>query len=834
MKCTRIPLLLFLLSISISSNFIDTSTSSESDLKVDKGENLQNKLWLKTHDWYNWLETDCLYKTQDVLISSETFSQDSFFSSKEFDSIDITPFLDALKNHSSISILRFKNSRNMITCMVVAVLSILLLLLILFHLGCVNKNKAIQVSKNCFYFTVTLLIAILLISIAVYFISIDKGIQAKKAEKSILCEALRVPITLMEGNIRQILNDRSQIHFIGFRELRTWISSFLNQFEDFSSGKNHDNLNVLNSIPLQENIEKLSTVSTNFYENFQRSSVPDINGNTVVPPSITKDLTLYWKEMELLLLQYKIHGSRVSGVNNFFELIKDEQSKYYFKKGLEDAESQLLLIETEFLQFYDSMLKQTLISPGTQKIDINTVLWISGLILITLLFTLSMYVYNKTQRRISSVVAYRGLILFLMILFVPVVILSIEVLIGVYSTHYGCSFVHQLLRGNTELISNLETDFHASANVQEIVNQCYLDTTEASNEMIYSMMKNDEQTQAIKGFLDFLDGLKTIDDDIQSINHLTDEYETVKFGEVLENKRRGVVLEFPELADSLVELNTLFSCTQYHYDWSDYTCNKVDLKGKSCIRIDQDEYIFDDCVPDDVTARDLFIKLQAYFTKEVELMSNMIENLLQVSNSDSIMNNFKTVWRQNTFVYEKVGEIETSLNLHFQSFDDGQLQDWLNCKLIKNDLKIVHDNICRKQLQFGVTFSNNCTFLCAFLFILIGLSYMLILFNFEKKGDIQFENFEDKENEKMKKDHQFVPFGKNEDEKYKQGKEIKEDINKDEIVTDEEGISDDDIFITQVSQKVKQKPNYISSKKEITKERDSFLDFDDDPIPKDN
>lgn len=821
---------------SISTKFINTDGSVTTIRKVDYNQ-LHSMDWIKRHDWDDWLHSDCFFSDSITSVSTgNPPSPDFFFSPTEFDSLDVTPFLTALKRQSRISILKFKNSRNFVVCLVIAIFAGIFFLLALYHLGCVSKNKRIRVSAKCFKFCTILVLFFLFAVVVCFFVAIKKGLVAKRIEQEMLCEALRVPMTLMNGNAQSALAGAGAFHFVGFRQLRKWVSSFLDQFQDFSSGQNHEHLKILSQVQFESDVQKLVTTVDDFYQKYHEQTVPDLAGVQHIPPSIRDELEFYHSKMVILGREYLSHAKRVNGLGDIFSLLKDAQSKEVFRGDLEGAETRLLDVEAGFLEFWDAMLKLTLIAPGTQKSDVNSILWISGLSLLVVCFNLSIFLRNYCQNKLKSIQGYRGVLLFLGLLLIVCAGMCLEVLQSVYTTHYGCGFLHHLLNGRSELIADVETDFNANPEAKLVIDLCYSSSKESASKGIYSLLKDEGQVEALAGYLEFLDGLKTVDDDKQAVNHLTDEYQTVFFGNRLEQKRKGQEQEFRELSEALDKLNQLVSCGNVVYSWTSETCKKAQESKEQCVKIETGEYVPIECVEQKDHAKSLFEQLQRHFQVEVKLMSEMIEGLLPESNPDSVMHHLVRVWTSNNYIYEKVGEVEGNLKVHFQTLDDGELHNWLNCSLIKQDLEAVYNGVCLSRLVYGVRFADFCSVLMVLMFVLIVLSYALTLLDFKtvKMDEQDYGQFNDMENyaftgqsrrKESENREEPAPRSWEEDEMEREveNKEMNVFGGRERVNSDLDNTFDEDSFIPRVSQNVAHKR--IS---EIDKKSDFFEEEDDD------
>ena len=124
-------LLLAIISI-VWSKFSNNNSAEIIDHDKFKEKLIEDEKWIKVHGWDEWLETECLFDDQQfVETSQDTPSPDFLFSPSEFESLDLSPFLESFKNGKRMPIFKFKNSRNIILCLTLAIISGIFFLLVL-------------------------------------------------------------------------------------------------------------------------------------------------------------------------------------------------------------------------------------------------------------------------------------------------------------------------------------------------------------------------------------------------------------------------------------------------------------------------------------------------------------------------------------------------------------------------------------------------------------------------------------------------------------------------------------------------------------------------------
>ena len=810
---------------------------SESTQPTPTEQLIEDENWLKVHNWDNWLSTDCLFSNDELVNpDSSVPSFNYLFSPEEFDDLDLAAFREALKENSRMPIFKFQNSRNIIICIISSILTGILFFLFLYHLGCVSRHKKIKVSKSVYICLVISLCIFIFIVVVSYIVLVILGLKAKKVESKILCEALRVPLTLMRGNADVTTVAKHDAHFIGLRTFRNWISSFLNDYHSYVSGDNHDVLQLLGDIHFERHVDILKTSVIDFVKKFRNKTVTNFEGVETVPNTLSSGLTHYQELMDALVVQYSEHAERINGLNDIFDFVKDANAKERFRNNLEMAEMQLIEMEIKFLKFWQDMLNTVLISPGTQKTDVDVILWINAIFISVVLFSFIIYIFTYCKKQVKNPLIFRGVLLGSCLFAITSMVLSIEILRGVYSTHYGCAFLDQIINGDTSLVSDLEQDFGASKETQLIFNTCYLNP-DSSSHNIYSLVSDSDHQTAMMGYLEFLDGLKTISDDKQAINHLTDEYATVQFGNRLEEMKLGLRLEFSNLEAELDKLNVMFQCTDMFYSWSEDTCKKAAYPKPNCVVISDQTYVFHECVADDVSARDIFIRLQDYILSEKNLMSEMINDLIPVSNTASVMHNLEEVWRKNNFIYEKVKLLQDSLNAPFESLDDGELKNWLDCTAIKSDLEFIYEDVCLKDLGYGVKFADLASTIAILLFFILTFNFLITILDF--KGDpsrLDSSGYMFNDSSRMKKeiDRNFEKdrvkdkkegFASQENEKF-----VDPNLNE---TGNNQDFSDEELYIPQKSINIQYKRNVISTQRNDAVGND-FLNFEVDKIDKSN
>ena len=706
---------------------IVTSTASETS------NSSPSKLWDEMPKWKRLYNDDCLV---DNRVNSDMpgLSESSLIKPEEYADLDITSFNQALKLQTSISIFKFKNSGKIVSCFFFALALSIVFLVGLYVVACKKIKKKIVTSKQKFSAITVALGLFAFVLLILYFMNISNGTKAKRAEDNILCESFRLPNTFLMGNIETRLRLARQKHFIGIIKLKEWVQHFRDNLPQFLSQKNYSSLQYIDQINLQSHVNEFERALDNYQKKYEDETVPNFAGVDQIPPTISRSLRHFRDLMLKLTTTYSEHVDRIQGLVDIFDFIKDTQSQADFDTNLKSAQDELEHIQAKFVDAWDKLMDFVLVAPGTQSVDVNTILGLHGVILFLILGLMVVFLVKRYQGRALKVRVFRKGLLVLMILLIMGFFMTMTMLFNVYTTHYGCAFLYRITKRDKTVFNYLPTRYKNNRQIKLIIDKCIMPNNDT--DQLFSLITNNEQSFALNAYLDFLEGLKLVNDDKQAINSKTDSYSVVAFGNHLEKAKKGYEIEFKELRDKLQQLNQMFMCSDTFYSWSFYTCSMTHTAKQNCIRLDQDHFYHEDCVEDIDAAREIFKALKRHFVEEVDLVTKMQNDLK--GNDFSLLTHLQVIWRLNDSIYTKVEVFKEVLKTHFEDFDDGRLENWLDCSVIQEDLEVMFQDTCLNHLKPSITFAKLSVWIGLSLFVLLIWGFVMTLVRFGKPaGDLK-------------------------------------------------------------------------------------------------
>ena len=462
----------------------------------ERTEIQSTKEWISDQGWNNWLYTQCNYfSLSDIEIVNHgnvlIADQKSFWRLEQIKEMDLKPFIESLgSENKSIGIFSFKNTRIILFNFVMMILMSILILLMIFHLSCVNPKKTVEIKKCCYVLCLVILFLFLTISALTFGYSLMKGKDVQDSEEKLLCEALRIPKTFLDGNLENQIELINNNHFLGLRNIRNWVQNFLTNYDDFFEGNNHNFLMKIRDTELPLEIQRFYDLEISFKKNFESSRVPDETGNDRIPNSIVSGLRIFHEYMEQMIQKYKDHGNRIQGLGDMFELIKDNQSRTNFKNDLEKAVSEISSIEKELLTFWGHMINSVFSEPGMLKKEILNSVILNLVVLIILLGIFFGYVCLKPQKKLRYKRLFRGLVILACIFVISTLVMGMLSSKSIYSTEYGCGVLYKLIDGDQKIMIELESQLGSMPRVRMISDVCFFSLNKNTSESKRNLTSN--------------------------------------------------------------------------------------------------------------------------------------------------------------------------------------------------------------------------------------------------------------------------------------------------------------------------------------------------------
>jgi hypothetical protein len=281
--------------------------------------------------------------------------------------------------------------------------------------------------------------------------------------------------------------------------------------------------------------------------------------------------------------------------------------------------------------------------------------------------------------------------------------------------------------------------------IKNIFKQCYFHPQSDGSSNFYHLFENDNQQNALQDYLGFLDGLKVVEEDLQSLISSKDVFYTNMFVDALHHFRSGQAYDFDNIEREYDELNKMVACAGDFYVFNEDGCKDMPSTRSNCLRIDIHSFHDDTCFDDTSRGSIIFANLQNYIKREKEFIDEMLFDLIDESNPNSIAQHINKTVVKFEYIDEKVKDLETNLKIHFEGLKKGPFEDWLDCTVIKRDLDRSHDKMC----DYDVFEMSSHADLCFLILILITFATICIYvmsFCYEDeivaKNDADFDNSE--------------------------------------------------------------------------------------------
>ena len=655
------------------------------------------------------------------------FERKTIMQMKLFDKIDIIPFLKAIQKNESLSMLDYNFTVFFIY--IIAFVSMLLICITTMCIFTFSKNRNTILKKNlcCLRFCHILtfiFICIMSIMLIATFAWVNR---VSNLEKDFLCEATRVPHTLFFGNPEIHYNVKQASHFIGFERLRTFLASFLNEFEEFTSGNNKRLIQEMENNQIENSVMKLSTAIFNFKNAFKDRTSTNASGKQGLPHSVTYSLPIYMTFMNALLDRYEMAADRLKAVNIMSPILSNPEQAKEFKLHLRAADSELYHIQIGLSDFWNKIMQTSFQNTTGFKVD---------MIVLTILVTLTVFsmwavfcVFRGKLKngKIKKKMEVRCLMILIIFLVFWTFLALTEVSRTVFTSFYGCSLMHKFQESPEHTRDLIKPFLVNNDNVFKIFDICYFKKSNNPVRDFYELLPNQRSQQAMQQYLAFLDGLKLIHEDFKSINVDTDKFYSNNFIQALESYKNGAAFDFDDVFSQLILLNYNFSCSNIYYTLNSQGCKSMPSDKTICVEVYNNYFKPDDCVKNISENTVIFTKLQNYMQAEVELMDEMISEVAESSPKDSILKIIQTIYDDYSFIDSRVKVLETSLKTHFSTLADGPIETWLDCQVIKQEVTKSYNRLCFHHLYDMTKFldltSTIATFASIFVVVLFIMSF---------------------------------------------------------------------------------------------------------------
>lgn len=641
-----------------------------------------------------------------------------------FQNVKIEPFFEAITENKSLNPADINFKGVLIFAIVfISFCVVTLILLCVFTFSRLNKKKIKHrdcLIKLCLGVAMILLGVAVLIGTTNYFLVSPMA----KMQKDLLCEATRIPHVLFFGSPEIYLDIQSPSSFVGFETIRKYVLNFLNESESFSSGTNYMLMKDLEAIDISSSVTSLFQITDKFFDTYEKKQIVNASGEPRTPLSIIIDLPQYKEHVLEMIDRYRVGADRLSSIFQISPILTGKSSSIDFLNKMNYSHGQLLRLQQHLSIFWNKILYSSFDGSMIFKIAV-----IAIVIQITILMLCKVLIFSTLFEPVwKSKPMKKTISRCLLILVMMVIILSIaglfELARAVFSTMYGCSAMYQLNTNPEQTKAKVLGYFEKDELVHSILDKCYLGASKDPTANFYSIFEKQETRESLQLFLEFMDGIKMLHEEVQTMRNDYDTQFTESMVHKLKSLQVGEVTDFDDVSPALEKLNNYFECSETVYVLDANQCSFLPPAKSNCIDVKTGAYKSEVCVSHDSESQALFDKLRNHMKAEDELMEEMIYQLDGQNNPRSILALISKIFQEFETINTKVKSLDTKLDSHFDRMSDGPIETWLNCEVLQAEVAKSFNNLCDNKLEDMANFVNMnlaVIILCYFLVIIFFL-----------------------------------------------------------------------------------------------------------------
>lgn len=669
-----------------------------------------------------------LQKPEDVRDQGGLFEQgERWFLRKVklFETIDIRPFMTSIQNNESMRLI--DHNTGPYIGATIAFVVLLVINMIVFCVYTFIKKLRVKVMKKrnwCLKGCMGLIIVLILVSMGLLITSYVWVGEMYEAEEKLLCEATRIPHTLFFGNPELHFQAPKSSHFIGLERVRKFITSFLNESVSFTKGSNLKILQEIETLNLKSAVDDLENSFNEFFAKYKDMKGRDSSGRNRVPVSISHTLPFYQSHMDSLLERYRVAALHLHQISEFSYLMKDTHRNEAFMRNIREAHDELVELQLEFSQFWNKTMHTSFDSTLGFQISVVGLVVMTSLIVVSLLVNLFAFGRSIERGKMKDKMNVRCLMILVVFIGFWCFMAIFEVGRGISSSIYGCSLMYQLDSDPYNTHDKLMPYIAHNQAVADVFHHCYFRPEQDDAVNFYNLLKSSQNRVAVSDYLSFLDGLKLVHEDVEYMSKDKDVHYTNQVIEALKTFQTGQSLDFDDVFNNLSVLNYNFDCSDIYYALTDSECAGKPSSKHTCIRIDTGHYQKHECMePLSGRSAVLFDNLKEYITREKEFIHRILLDINGADNDDSLLSKIHQTILKYEQVDQKVRGISTDLRTNFDSMVPGSVGDWLDCGVIRDDVKKTFNSMCNHDLEFIMKFGD-----LNFLIVLVALFVVNILF----------------------------------------------------------------------------------------------------------
>lgn len=707
---------------------------------VGLNENQRNHLifWEKRCliDPYSELETDFeidghpIDRGRDQGFWNNSFNEmeESIFHDQIYHETDITPFLEAISKRKKLSLTEYKNT-GLLGVLIFFITMVVLLLLIVSFFTCITKKDKVIKNRPCCVKTWLAIISILLlISFILMMIILVSASNISRAHNDLLCEATRIPHTLIMGTPQIHFEIESKRKFLGLERILDFSIIYLDHFLIDPKKENIEILQKIRDTRLRDEMTLLKSASNNFKSNFADKTTLDAEGKQNIPISIQHEFPKYNYFLDLLSKRYELTVNRIAQINILTPLLLDESDFKTLKDDFHSAVNEIKDLEENIASFWNEIMTSTFMQSVTFRILLIGLILISVIIWISLVVSFCVFC-KRTKRGSSNKIKDKSSLRLLLVLNLVAMLLgsiSFSFLSSVtYSSFYACATMNQLKNEPQKTKTIIEKTLLKDEAILRIFDTCFSSPERNGNLNFQNLFVNEETKKVISDLILFIDALKILQEKDGAIMKDHDLSQNSDYYTKFENYKNGISSDFQNVHLNLSTLNHNFFCSDIIYKLDSEGCIHLPQEKTKCISILKSNFESDPCMHETKIqeSETLFLKLKNHITAEQDHINPILEQIDGKSNLNSIAQRIKEIGNKYNDLISEIQQLTINIHLPLGDLASGHIENSLDCGAVRRDLDTTYDKMCRDHVWFlsRITFA-------AFFILIIGFFVVLIIF----------------------------------------------------------------------------------------------------------
>lgn len=640
---------------------------------------------------------------------------------------DITPFLESIQNREPMKLTDHNQSPfigGMIFLVVVLVINMIIFCLFTF----LKKLRVKQMKKRKCCVSVCLGIVSILgvVSLGLLITNYVWTKNMYRIEENLLCEATRVPHAFLFGNPEIHFEVKKSSHFLGLERIRNYLDIYISESSLYTSGSNSKILQEIEAMKIQNKVAELENTLDEFFTKYEDMKGRDASGRNRVPLSISYTIPYYKSHMTSLIEKYKLFAGYIDKISTFSYTVKNSTRAEEFHRYLKDTSKQLTDYQFKFSEFWNQIMVTSFDSTLGFKISVIGLVVIATLIFISQCANIIAFIHGVKSGKIKSKSNVRCLMILVLFICFWGFMAIFEVGRGIFSSLYGCSVMYQMEHDPYKTEEVIKPYLLQDPHINDFFKHCYFAPKRDSADNFFSLISGENEKIALLNYFSFLDGLKMSHENVLTLSKDLDVYYTDRLIESLKSFKTGESLDFDDVFNNLAKLNYIFSCSNIYYSLTERDCNELPAGKTVCVKILTGNFEEASCMSNDVgESAVLFDELKEYITREQTFIDNILEDVNGSSNDDSIVSKLHTTIDHFDMLDKKIRNISTTLNRDFDKLVPGRLEDWMDCGVVRDEVKKSFNNLCNHDMQKLMKFGDLNAYIILFAMISVNILFCL-------------------------------------------------------------------------------------------------------------